>query len=117
MREGQIVNHTWERTIRENRTGPIDFSTKLGSRHEACQLTVNNDVHGFATDMHQSDRPVTGVLAFILINPLIDSKHCVNRDVPLPINELRNTEYALYFDVETRNSYFMWASCIVLRIL
>jgi len=25
--------------------------------------------------MHQSDRPVTGVLAFILINPLTDSKH------------------------------------------
>lgn len=95
------------RTIRDNRTGPIDFNTELSSRYEACQLTVNNDVHGFATDMYQSDRPVTGVLAFILINPLIDSKHCqncVNGDLSLTINELHK-KCVCYFDIETRNSY------------
>lgn len=67
MREGQIVNHTWERGQYAT-TEPIDFNTELGSRYEACQLTVNNDVHGFAIDMYQSDRLVTDVLALFYFN-------------------------------------------------
>lgn len=89
---------------KQERQHAIDFNTELGPRYEACQLTVNNDIHSFATDMHQSDRPVTGVLAFILINPLTQSigQNCVNGDLSLAIN-IHNR--ACLFDVKSRNLY------------